>query len=157
VIREVGGVRVGLFGLGIAFEGLVLEGLHDGVRYTDPFAAARRSVSELRAESCSLIVCLSHLGYRYRDNAPSDTLLAQEVEGIDLILGGHTHTFMDTPDLYTWPDGRSTLVTQMGWGGMRLGRVDVVMGPGEDGSSLFASHRPRGWASEGYSVDRSLD
>jgi 5'-nucleotidase len=157
VIREVGGVRVGIFGLGIAFAGLVLEGLHEGVHYTDPFAAARRSVSELRTEGCSLIVCLSHLGYRYRDDAPSDTLLAQEVEGIDLILGGHTHTFMDTPDVYTQPDGRRTLVNQVGWGGMRLGRMDVVLGPGDETAFQPGVHRPKRWASNGYSVDRSLD
>lgn len=159
-VREVGGVRVGIFGLGIAFEGLVLEGLHQGVRHTDPFAAARRSVSELRAEGSSLIVCLSHLGYRYRGDTPSDTLLAQEVEGIDLILGGHSHTFMDQPDVYTQPNGRRTLVNQVGWGGMRLGRVDVVMEPRESrrGEPQFppARHRPNRWASAAYPVDGSL-
>jgi len=157
VIKEVGGVRVGVFGLGIAFDGLVLERLHEGVRYSDPFAAARRSVAELRAEGCALIVCLSHLGYRYWGEVPSDTLLAQEVAGIDLILGGHTHTFMDEPDVYTQPDGRHTLVNQVGWAGMRLGRVDVLMGPGGGTTAPANLYHPRGWASAGYSVDNSLD
>lgn len=158
-IREIGGVRVGIFGLGIAFEGLVLEQFHEGVRYTDPFAAARRSVSELQAQGCSLIICLSHLGYRYRGDRPSDTLLAQEVEGIDLILGGHTHTFMDQPDVYTKPHGRQTLVNQVGWAGMRLGRVDVVMGTQEGRRSVSSSDgiEPRLWSWESYSVDKGLD
>lgn len=146
-IRELGGIRVGIFGLGIAFRGLVLEQLHQGVRHTDPFEAARRSVAELREQGCSLIICLSHLGYRYRDHQPSDTLLAREVGGIDLILGGHTHTFMSQPDVHGHPGGRETLVNQVGWAGMRLGRVDVFMS---------GSH-PAGWICTRYSVDRTLD
>jgi len=147
VIRELGGVRVGIFGLGIAFEGLVLAQLHRGVRYTDPFSAARRAVAELREQGCHVVVCLSHLGYRYRGSRPSDTLLAQEVEGMDLILGGHTHTFMDEPDLYTYPGGRETLVNQVGWAGMRLGRVDLMVDP----------EAPPAWGWTQYPVDHSLD
>ena len=159
IIREVGGVRVGIFGLGIALDGLVLEQLHEGVRYTDPFAAARRCVSELRAQGCSLVVCLSHLGYRYRGNTPSDTLLAQDVEGIDLILGGHSHTFLDQPDIYDKPDGSQTLVNQVGWGGMRLGRVDVVIGARGERNQLSSSDNqtPKDWSWGDYLVDDHLD
>jgi 5'-nucleotidase len=159
-IREVGGVRVGIFGLGIAFQGLVLEKLHQGVRYLDPFVAARRCVAELRGRGCSLVVCLSHLGYRYRGDTPSDTRLAQEVEGIDLILGGHTHTFLDTPDVFPKPGGRRTLVNQVGWAGMRLGRVDVAMraNPGTQLSTPSTpAHHPIDWAVGGYRVDEELD
>jgi len=129
VIREMEGVKVGIFGLGVAFEGLVLANLHEGVRHTDPYAAARMAVEELRERGCALVVCLSHMGYRYREGTPCDTELAQVVEGIDLILGGHSHTFMDEPDVYVHPGGGRSLVHQVGWGGMRLGRIDVVLGP----------------------------
>jgi 5'-nucleotidase len=156
VVRELGGIRIGIFGLGIGFEGLVLEGLHQGIRYTDPFAAARRCVLALRAVGCSLVVCLSHLGYRYRGDRPSDTLLAQRVEGIDLILGGHTHTFMDKPDVYSHPDGGKTLVNQVGWGGMRLGRVEVVLGPPEQTSSS-PELQPVRWGAGSHSIDARLD
>jgi 5'-nucleotidase len=153
VVREVGGIRVGIFGLGVAFEGLVLEPNHEGVRDTDPYEAARRSVAELHRQGASLIICLSHLGYRYREEQPSDTRLAQEVEGIDLILGGHSHTFMDEPDVYSHPDGRLTLVNQVGWGGMRLGRVDVLMSPAEErGSAVPEGYRPERWAARMYWV-----
>lgn len=155
IIKEVAGVRVGIFGLGIGFEGLVLASLHEGVRYTDPYEAARGAVADLRARRCSMVICLSHLGYRYRGERPSDIRLAQEVAGIDLILGGHTHTFMDEPDVYTHSDGRRTLVNQVGWAGMRLGRVDVVLRPGK-GGTLDERH-PRAWAWTAYPVDSNLD
>ena len=125
-VREFGGVKVGIFGLGIAFEKLVLASLHEGVVYTDPVAAARVTCRELREEGCALIICLSHLGYRYDDPArPSDQTLAGEVPGIDLILGGHTHTFLDDADVFDQGSNGFTLVNQVGWGGMRLGRIDV--------------------------------
>jgi 5'-nucleotidase len=163
VIRELGGVKVGIFGLGIAFEGLVLASLHEGVRYTDPFAAARRAVADLRARGCALVICLSHLGYRYRGNLPSDTYLAPAVEGIDLILGGHSHTFMDEPDVHTHPGGGRTVVNQVGWAGMRLGRIDVVLGARTShpagGSQVAggATHTPKAWAWASYPVDAELD
>jgi 5'-nucleotidase len=148
-IREVGGVRVGIFGLGIAFEGLVLPSNHRGVRYTDPFAAARTAVGDLRDRGCSLIVCLSHMGHRHRGSRPSDTVLAQEVSGIDLVLGGHSHTFMESPDIYLRSDGGQCLIHQVGWGGMRLGRIDVVM---EERGEVSSS-----WDHGSYIVDAGLD
>lgn len=157
VVREIAGVKVGIFGLGIAFEGLVLASLHEGVLYTDPFAAARRSVTELRGQGCALVICLSHLGYRYRGNWPSDTLLAQQVPGIDLILGGHTHTFLDEPDVYAHPDGTRTLVNQVGWAGMRLGRIDVLLGPTTSGTAERAPSRRPEWSWQSYAVNADLD
>jgi 5'-nucleotidase len=154
IIKDVGGVRVGIFGLGVAFEGLVLPSLHEGVRYTDPVGASHQAVAELRARGCSLVICLSHMGYRYSGDRPSDIRLAQQVEGIDLILGGHTHTFMDAPDVFVGRDGRRTLVNQVGFGGIRLGRIDVVLGPetGSEGghqSHSAAADRHRWHAAEG--------
>ncbi len=146
-IREMGGVRVGIFGLGIDFQGLVLSRLHEGVTYTDPILAARATSEELRQSGCALVVCLSHLGYRYREDRPSDTTLAQEVPEIDIILGGHTHTFMAEPDVYREGEVGFTVVNQVGWGGVWVGRVDV----GFDGHS-----RPLGWQSGGYTVNAGL-
>ena len=154
IIKDVGGVRVGIFGLGVAFEGLVLPSLHEGVRYTDPVAASERAVAELRTQGCSLVICLSHMGYRYSGDRPSDIRLAQQVEGIDLILGGHTHTFMDAPDVFVGRGGRRTLVNQVGFGGIRLGRIDVVLGPEAGANEAHTSPlRPLRWAAAGYSVN----
>ena len=148
-IREFGGVKVGIFGLGIAFEKLVLASLHEGVVYTDPVAAARTACRELRNQGCSLIICLSHLGYRYRDPArPSDRTLAAAVPEIDFILGGHTHTFLDEPEVFDRRRGGSTLVNQAGWGGMRLGRIDV---------SFDSTAQASAAASASYEIDDRLD
>lgn len=148
-VREFGGVKVGIFGLGIAFEKLVLASLHEGVRYTDPVAAARTACRELRGQGCALIICLSHLGYIYSDpERPSDRTLAEAVPEIDLILGGHTHTFLDEAVVFERGRTGFTLVNQVGWGGMRLGRVDVAFDSVGDAS---------GWAAAGYDVDDRLD
>lgn len=148
-IREFGGVKVGIFGLGIAFAKLVPAGLHEGVVHTDPVAAAREARRRLREQGCSLIICLSHLGYRYGDpSRPSDRVLAAEVPGIHLILGGHTHTFLDDAEVFDQgPDG-FTVVNQVGWGGMRLGRIDV---------SFDSTAQASAAASAGYDIDDRLD
>jgi 5'-nucleotidase len=145
--RTFGGVKVGIFGLGIDFDRLVLPALHAGVSYSDPADAARRSAEALQNEGCGLVICLSHLGYRYDGDRVSDTELAQAVPGIDLVLGGHTHTFLDAPDVYRHGD-RDTVVQQVGWAGIRLGRIDVLFGP--DG-------RARRWYSSRYPIDARLD
>ena len=148
-VREFDGVRVGIFGLGIAFENLVLASLHEGVRYTDPIAAARTACGELRRQGCSLVICLSHLGYRYgTPDRPSDRTLAAAVPDIDLVLGGHTHTFLDEPVVFGQGASGFTVVNQVGWGGMRLGRIDVT---------FDAVGQASGWAAAGYDIDAGLD
>lgn len=144
IIRTVGPVKIGIFGLGIEFEGLVLPQDHGAVVYNDPVIAARRVSEDLRQIGCHLIVCLSHIGYRYRNDRVSDTDLANLVPEIDIILGGHTHTFMDSPDQYRQGETNFTIVNQVGWAGIRLGRIDVTFGP--RGEAL-------GWAGTAYDVD----
>jgi 5'-nucleotidase len=125
VVRQMGNIRVGIFGLGIDFDRLVLPSLHEGVEYEDPVGVAREMVQELRGRGCHFIVCLSHLGHAYGDGRISDRSLAPQVPGIDLILGGHTHTFMERPDEVVHEHDRPVLIHQVGFAGIRLGRVDV--------------------------------
>lgn len=129
-IKQIGPFRVGIFGLICRLEGMVAPHSHEGVRYLDPVESGRRAVAELRARGCNLVVCLSHMGYntRYEGEEMRDDRYPKEVEGIDLILGGHSHTFLD--ELVELPrrGGGVTRVTQQGWAGMRLGRVDVRLG-----------------------------
>lgn len=146
VIREYDGLRVGIFGLGIGFAGLVLADLHAGVTYHDPLEAARTVADELRAEGCGLVICLSHLGYRYEAGGrPSDRDLAHAVPEVDLVLGGHTHTFLDEPERFPRRARPDLLVAQTGWGGMRLGRIDVLFdGAGGVGGSAAGFYRVDG-------------
>lgn len=127
-IFEKQGVKIGVFGLGIELKGLVLDKHFGAVKYIDPIGVAKEMVQTLKAKKCDLIICLSHLGYRY-DKEPkvSDVTLAQQVEGIDLIIGGHTHTFLDAPEKIVHSSGHTTLINQVGWAGIRLGRVDFVL------------------------------
>ena len=123
-IFKKGKILVGVFGLGIELEGLVADKQRGLVLYQDPVAVAREMVQELRSKGCHLIVCLSHLGFSYESDKISDTILAQQVEGIDLIIGGHTHTFLEEPVLVLNPAGKEVLINQVGWAGVALGRLD---------------------------------
>ncbi len=121
------GIRIGVFGLGIELDGLVDPGYHRGVRYLDPVATANKIAARLRHDhKCSFIICLSHLGYQYSNNRVSDTVLATQTRDIDLIIGGHTHTFMPQPDPIRNLDGKITTINQVGFGGINLGRLDYV-------------------------------
>ncbi|MCU0436906.1 MAG: metallophosphatase [Raineya sp.] len=132
-IFEKQGVKIGVFGLGIELRGLVLEKHFGSIKYMDPVGVAKEMVQTLKAQKCNLIVCISHLGYKYEDdpNRISDIHLAQKVEGIDIILGGHTHTFLDKPDEIISKSGHKTIINQVGWAGIRLGRVDFVFEKGK--------------------------
>ncbi|NBC65174.1 MAG: bifunctional metallophosphatase/5'-nucleotidase [Bacteroidetes bacterium] len=126
LIKEIDGFKVGIFGLGIQLEGIVDPKLHGRVRYRDPVLSAKRSVENFRNfHACDFIICLSHLGYEYDGNQIDDVSLAQEVSGIDLIIGGHTHTFLDNHVAVENQNGSKTLITQMGHSGIRLGRIDL--------------------------------
>ena len=128
-VFERAGARIGVFGLGIQLKGLVSDKNIGGVQYLDPVAKAREMVAQLRGpERCDLVICLSHLGYQYSNPADAakidDRKLAAQVSGIDLILGGHTHSFLDAPEPIASPDGHKTLINQVGWAGINLGRLD---------------------------------
>ena len=127
-IFEKNEIRIGVFGLGIELKGLVSLNNYEGTIYSDPISVAQQYIKLLRNElKCDLIICLSHLGYKYDNDKISDRILAQTVEGIDLIIGGHTHTFLKKPELITRETKGQTLVNQVGFGGINLGRIDFFL------------------------------
>ena len=92
------GIKIGVFGVGVALKGLVSEDKYGNTRYLDPISTANKIASELKSKSCDLVICLSHLGFEYENKSiNSDRKLAAETENIDVILGGHTHTFFYKP------------------------------------------------------------
>lgn len=124
-IFEKSGIRIGVFGLGIDLKGLVPDHLTGNTRYENPVDAAKKEVKYLREEkNCQVVICLSHLGFKYKELKMSDENLAGLTSGIDLIIGGHTHTFLDQPVEFKNQDGKPVLVAQAGWGGIKLGRID---------------------------------
>lgn len=138
-VFQKGAVKVGVFGLGIELDGLVEEKLYQGTVYIDPVGTAREMVQQLKAEECKLIICLSHLGYKYNGQKISDTTLAEKVSGIDLIIGGHTHTFLPEPQEVLHQNGHRTIINQVGFGGIHLGRIDYSLA----GGSGVLSHRSK--------------
>jgi 5'-nucleotidase len=120
-----GPLKIGVLGVGIDLYGLVPNALLGDVKYTDPIAAANTTAALLKTKhKCNLVICLSHLGYKYNTAKVSDLVLASQSRNIDLIIGGHTHTFLPSPDKISNADKKAVLVNQVGWGGMQLGRID---------------------------------
>ena len=129
VVKTVAGIRVGLLGLGISPVALIEPANFKGLTFNDPVIAARDVVKTLREkENCSLVVCMSHLGYieRPRPGNVGDLQLAAQVDGIDFIAGGHTHTFMEKPVMQSQPCGKQTMIFQVGKSGIFVGRVDFT-------------------------------
>ncbi len=126
IIRK-GDLKIGVTGVGIELHSLVPQSLYGNTRYLDPILHATREADILKHdERCDVVICLSHLGYKYDGAKVSDITLAQNSRSIDLILGGHTHTFMDAPEYYRNREGRYVMIHQVGWGGMRLGKIDLA-------------------------------
>ncbi len=126
VIKEQAGIKIGIFGLGIELDGLVADAMCKGVQYEDPIGVAQKTATMLKGDyGCDYVICLSHLGYRYDEDRVSDVILAEATDSIDLILGGHTHTFLKTLSKKENKSGKPVFINQAGWGGMLLGRVDL--------------------------------
>ncbi len=131
-------IKVGVFGIGIELKGLVPESLYGKTQYLDPISIAQQTADTLRhTEGCDYVICLSHLGYQYADSKVSDIVLAQKTSGIDLILGGHTHTFLNEPVKYKNLADQDVYINQVGWAGVWLGRIDV----------FFEKNRVKKWHS----------
>ena len=124
-IIEKDGLKIGIFGIGIELDGLVDKRLYKETVYLNPIEQANHYANLLKnTEKCNLVICLSHLGYEYKDNKLSDKKLAQNTEHIDLIIGGHTHTFLDKAETFYNKKGKKVLVNQAGWSALSLGHVD---------------------------------
>lgn len=128
------GVRIGIFGVGVDLTGLVSRDAYGEMKYYDPIEIAQDMSRILREEEkCDLVICLSHIGYEYQhdDGVVSDKHLAKKTSGIDLIIGGHTHTFLPQPEEFLNAKGKTVLYNQVGWAGLFLGRIDFHLQHGK--------------------------
>ncbi|MGI9532074.1 bifunctional metallophosphatase/5'-nucleotidase [Lutimonas sp.] len=136
------GIRIGVFGIGIKLDGLVDPVNFKETNYLDPIEIAQDMSEILRSrENCDLVICLSHLGYYYKRNPDhiSDLVLARKTKNIDLIIGGHTHTFLKKPTVTKNADDKNMLVNQVGCWGVNVGRIDFVFDQGKNISSKGTS------------------
>lgn len=119
-------IKIGVFGLGIELDGLVDKKMYKETKYLDPIEIANETSKLLKSKGCDLIICLSHLGYHYKKSPEkvSDLNLAKSTTDIDLIIGGHTHTFLRKPTIVKNKDGKNTIVNQVGCYGLYLGQID---------------------------------
>ena len=128
VILRRGGMKIGLFGLGVNPKGLVTEKNFAPVKYLEPIPVAQEISTLLKEQHhCDLVVCISHMGTFAHGDKPSDTLLAQSTRYIDVIIGGHTHRIV-TNHYVENLDGDSVLLAQMGKSGARIGKITLKMG-----------------------------
>ncbi len=121
-----GNLKIGIYGLGIELEGLVSRSLFGNTVYHDPIRVARRMEMILKEDhGCDLVVCLSHLGFKYETGKVSDVVIAGKTRYTDIILGGHTHTLLDPPAQIENAAGKIVYIGQTGYAGVRLGRMDL--------------------------------
>ena len=126
LVKEVDGIKIGLFGLGIELEGLVGKDYYGETKYLDPLETSNYWTNYLKnKEKCDLVICISHLGHEYEGDKISDLKLARLSKNIDVIIGGHTHTFLEKPKLIKNTENKNVIVNQAGWGALALGRIDL--------------------------------
>ena len=127
VVLERGGMKIGVFGVSPKMEGLVQADKCEGIVYNDPIVAAQEVTDLLRTkEGCDVVICLSHLGFRLK-NEVCDEKLAAATRGIDVILGGHSHTFMEKPAFCLNAEGKSIPVLHTGRSGIFVGELDLTL------------------------------
>ncbi len=122
LILKKGGVRVGVMGINIQPQGLIAANHYKGMKYLDTVTSANEMAKKLREEHrCDLVVCLSHLGYT------ADRELAAESRGIDLIIGGHSHTHMTEPIVVNDLNDNGVVIFQTCGRGVNVGKIDVQL------------------------------
>ena len=124
-IYNKGGIKIGVFGLGIKLKGLVNPLLYGETKYNDPVEIANDLSTKLKYEKgCDLVICISHLGHQYQNDKISDTELAKLTSNIDLIIGGHTHTLLKEPLILNNYLGEEVIINQVGSSGVFVGKID---------------------------------
>ncbi len=126
-ILERAGVRIGIIGLGVELDGLVMKSNYEGVKYLDPVKTVKRYERFLKKrKKCDLIICLSHLGSDSTSLKVNDFTIAQNSKYVDLIIGGHSHSILENVKTKN-AKGKSVQIAQMGKSGFFLGRVDLYL------------------------------
>lgn len=123
------GFKIGVIGVLIDLKGYVSETARENLVYQNPIGVVNKLAKMLKEKKkCDLIIVLSHLGYDGGTiERPSDTELAKNVINVDMILGGHSHTFLEAPVIVNNNEGHGILINQTGAAGVYVGRIDVTL------------------------------
>ena len=128
-IIERNGIRIGLTGVTCNPNGLIFNRNWKGIRYLDPIETVNATAAELRQQGCDLVVLLSHVGYLAEENEEydNDRKIARNSKDIDLIIGGHSHTWIKGGDSIANIDGKLVYIAQTGGKANPIGRIKIEM------------------------------
>ena len=125
IIVKRNGVKIGVFAVCPKLKGLVSDKNCPGVKYLDPAKVALETATMLKQEKkCDIVVCLSHLGWE-SNRGEDDQYMIQNSRNIDLVLGGHTHTYMQQLEHWNNMDGKPIPVDQNGKSGIFVGKMVI--------------------------------
>lgn len=122
VILKRFGLKIGVLGVGVDPEGLIQKNKYEGMVFKPAISSVNFYAKILKdSKKCDLVVCLSHLGYN------DDIKLAEQSKNVDIIIGGHSHTYMEKPDMRTNLDGKEVLIFQTGKSGAYVNKIEVEL------------------------------
>ena len=130
IVLKRDGLKIGIFGLSPELEGLVSKANCEGVAFKDPATTANEMARLLRdKKKCDMVICLSHLGYDFGDTPEkySDNVVFSQTHGIDLVLGGHSHTYMEKPVYLKDADGHTVTLFHTGKNGSFVGNYEITL------------------------------
>lgn len=116
------GLKIGVLGVGVDPEGLVQKNKYEGMEFKPVVSSVNFYAKILKdSKKCDLVICLSHIGYN------DDIKLAEASKNVDIIIGGHSHTYMEKPDMRTNLDGKDVLIFQTGKSGAYVNKIEVEL------------------------------
>lgn len=126
VVIERGGLKIGIFGITTDLKTLVAKQNIKGMVYEDAYEVTDATALKLRNElGCDLVIALTHIGYSGYPNQLSDINLAQKTENVDIIIGGHSHTFLKSEKIYKNRAGKDVVIVQAGAQGEYVGCLEI--------------------------------
>lgn len=129
LVLKCGKLRIGIVGANINPEGLVMHSNYEGLIYLDPISTIEARSKWLKeSKKCDIVICLSHLGLENTNGKPDDLTMGKNTKYIDVIIGGHSHTYLKKPVLCPNSNGDTVVINQVGKGGIYVGRLDLMVG-----------------------------
>lgn len=125
VVIEKAGRRIGIIGVLCSLKDMLAGDIANRIPEFDMIPTVQKYADELRPH-CDLVIALTHIGYtEHNPGDITDPQLVAATRGIDLVVGGHSHTFMDKPEYVKNLDGKKVPIVQTGWMGVNMGEIHI--------------------------------